>query len=63
MSVQMSPIVDQRALEDFIEHANLDDARRAEAALQAMAASVRMRVVELETKADPLPKLAPVGGG
>ena len=46
----MSPIVDQKALEDFIDHADLDEARRAEAALVAMAASVRMRVVELETR-------------
>ncbi|MFP3881715.1 MAG: hypothetical protein ACLFWH_05290 [Actinomycetota bacterium] len=46
----MAPIVDQKALEDFIEHADLDEARRAEAALGAMAASVRLRVVELETR-------------
>lgn len=56
----MTPIVDQKALEDFIEHADLGEARRAEAALEAMAASVRLRVVELETEppADLTPKPA-----
>jgi hypothetical protein len=46
----MSPIVDQKALEDFLQSADLGEARRAEAALEAMAASVRLRVVELETR-------------
>jgi len=46
----MSPFVDQKALEDFIDHADLDEVRRAEAALTARAASVRLRVVELETQ-------------
>ncbi|MFZ0013453.1 MAG: hypothetical protein WAL25_04985 [Acidimicrobiia bacterium] len=41
----MAPIIDQKALEDFIEHADLGEAKRCEAALEAMAASVRLRVV------------------
>lgn len=46
----MSPIVNQEALVAFIEGADLDEARRAEAALEAMAASVHLRVVELESE-------------
>ena len=44
----MAAIVDQKALEDFIGQADLDEVRHAEAALTTMAASVRLRVVELE---------------
>lgn len=46
----MTPIVDQKALEDFIESADLNEVRRVEASLVAMAASVRLRAVELETQ-------------
>jgi hypothetical protein len=54
----MTPLADQRALEDFIDTADLGEAKRCEAALEAMAASVRLRVVELETEPDPNPKPA-----
>jgi hypothetical protein len=40
----MAPLVDEKAPEDFLDQADLDEARRAEAALEAMAASVRLSV-------------------
>ena len=46
----MTPIVDQKALDDFIETADLDEVRRVEACLTAMASAVRLRAVELETR-------------
>jgi hypothetical protein len=42
-------IVNEEALDRFIRSADLNEARRTEAALEAMAASVRLRIVELET--------------
>ena len=45
-----STLVNQKALEDFLDRADLNEARRAGAALEAMAASVRLRVVDLETR-------------
>jgi len=58
----MTPsIVNEDALSIFLKSADLDEARRTEAALSAMAASVRLRIVELETRrplrltADPVP--------
>ena len=65
-SAQMTPtLVNEEALDRFLLSADLGEARRAEAALVAMAASVRMRVVELETldTGDLPPNLVPVGGG
>ena len=46
----MSPLVDEKALEDFLAHAGPEDARRAAAALEAMAAAARLAVVDLETR-------------
>ena len=43
-------IVDEEALSRFLDSADLGEARRVEAALEAMAASVRLRVVELENQ-------------
>ena len=60
----MTPfLVNEEALDRFIRSADLNEARRTEAALIAMAASVRLRVVELETRdADPVANLVPIGG-
>ncbi len=56
-------IVNEDALHRFIDSADLRAARRVEAALNAMAASVRMKVVELETlRTDDLTSnLVPIG--
>lgn len=58
-------LVNEEALDLFLQSADLNEARLTEAALAAMAASVRLRVVELETRDDgePRPHLVPVGGG
>lgn len=45
----MTTLVNEDALDLFLDSATLDEARRAEAALTAMAASVHVKVVELET--------------
>lgn len=59
----MTPtLVNEEALNRFLLSANLGEARRAEAALEAMAASVRLRVVELETLTTD-PNLVSIGGG
>jgi hypothetical protein len=49
----MTSIVNERALSDFLDSADLGEARRVQAALEAMAASVRLKVVELENQ-DPV---------
>lgn len=45
----MSPIVDQEELNRFLEHADVYEARRVAAALDAMASAARLAAVELET--------------
>lgn len=55
----MTPsIVNEEALDRFLESADLNEARRTEAALSAMAASVRLKVVELENR-DPTVQFRP----
>lgn len=46
----MSPIVDENALDEFLERADATEAYQVSIALDAMAASVRLRAVELETR-------------
>ena len=45
----MRSIVDQKALDEFLARADVYEARRAAAALDAMASAARLAVVELET--------------
>jgi hypothetical protein len=60
----MTPIVNQKALDDFLEHADSNQARRAAVALEAMAAAARLAVVELEDldPDDLTSPLVPAGG-
>ncbi len=61
----MTPtLVNEEALARFLQSADLNEARRTEAALTAMAASARLRVVELEIRGadDPTSNLVPIGG-
>ena len=51
-------LVNEEALDLFFQSADLNEARRTEAALAAMAASVRLRVVELETTDDGDPHIS-----
>ena len=51
----MTSLVNQDALEEFLESADATDARRAAKALAAMAAAAEMAAVELEVRATPSP--------
>jgi hypothetical protein len=48
----MSSIVDSEALNRFLENADIYEARRVAAALDAMAASAHLAAVELETRSE-----------
>jgi hypothetical protein len=56
----MRPLVDERALERFLEHADAREAATAAAALDAMAAACRLAAVQLEYRSADLPSAHPL---
>ena len=56
----MRSIVDQKALDDFLRHADAEEARKAAAHLDLMAACARLAAAELEDKRRPAPVLRSV---